>query len=257
MSGDGLYIYCIIETEHDRHFGSISVGILGNQVLAIGYNDIAMVVSNSPLNGEILNSQENMIAHQKVIEMVMREFTVLPVRFGTIAASANEIRGILERRYKLFKNLFREMDHKIELGVKCLWKNMAHIFTEIANEDHQIKQLKEKILKHKGKNIRQMQEQIGQLIENALQIKKETDQNKILQQLKLTTIDFKLNHTTGDEMFLNAVFLISSGREKEFDNVINDLSEEYSNRIKFIYTGPLPPYNFVNLTIELQPWEHV
>ncbi len=64
-----------------------------------------------------------------------------------------------------------------------------------------------------------------------------------------------LNKTLGDEMFLNAAFLVGRGREKEFDNIMEDLSEEYGQRLRFLYSGPLPVFNFVNLVIYPEEWE--
>jgi len=63
----------------------------------------------------------------------MKEFdSVLPIRFGTIASNADEIRNLLDRRYREFKNALRDMDHLIELAVKGIWKNMDIIFREIS-----------------------------------------------------------------------------------------------------------------------------
>jgi len=56
-------------------------------------------------------------------------------------------------------------------------------------------------------------------------------------------------------MFINAAFLVDKGREKEFDNIMDDLSEEYKNRVKFMYVGPLPVYNFINIVIYPEEWE--
>ena len=56
-------------------------------------------------------------------------------------------------------------------------------------------------------------------------------------------------------MFVNASFLVDKGREKEFDNIMGDLSEEYKRKVKFMYTGPLPVFNFVNIVIYPEEWE--
>jgi hypothetical protein len=56
-------------------------------------------------------------------------------------------------------------------------------------------------------------------------------------------------------MFMNAAFLVDKGREKEFDNIMDDLSDEYAEKIRFMYAGPLPPYNFINITIYPEEWE--
>jgi hypothetical protein len=74
--------------------------------------------------------------------------------------------------------------------------------------------------------------------------------------LRRIAIEYKLNKTVGDEMFMNAVFLVDKSREKEFDNnIMDDLSNKYKDRIRFMYAGPMPPFNFVNITIYPEEWE--
>ena len=255
MEKEGKYIYCIIGTKQERNFGPIGIGSRGDEVLTIGYDDLSMVVSNHPM-GKLIVDRENMIAHQKVIEKVMKEFeSVIPVRFGTIATSADEIRNLLDRRYREFKNLLKNMNHKVELGVKGIWRNMDVIFKEIVEENRDIKNKKEKIQNGMVKRNIQNQMEIGKLVEKALVRKKEKEADKIVDALKGIVFDYKLNKTMGDEMFINAAFLVDKGREKEFDNIMDDLSEEYKDRIRFKYAGPLPVFNFVNIVIYPEEWE--
>ena len=145
MEKEGKYIYCIIETKQERNFGPIGIGQRSDEVLTIGYDDLSMIVSSYPAT-KLAANRENMLAHQKVIEEVMNEFdSVLPVRFGTIASSADEIRNLLDRRYREFKSALADMDHKVELGVKGIWKNMDVIFNEIVENNREIKTLKRKL----------------------------------------------------------------------------------------------------------------
>ncbi len=258
---EGKYIYCIIETKIERNFGPIGIGGRGDEVSTISYRDLGMVISNSPMTKYVI-SRENLLAHERVVEEVMKEFTVLPVRFCTIASSADEMRNLLDSRYREFKNLLRDMDHKIELGMKGLWKNMETLFKEITIENKEIKRLKEKIQNGMGKkNISstgtflEAKMEVGKLVEEALKRKKEKEAENIVDALRRTAFDHKLNNTVSDEMFINAAFLVDRGREKEFDNIMDDLSEKHKDRIKFMYVGPLPPYNFVNITIYPEEWE--
>ncbi len=255
MEKEGKYIYCIIATSQERNFGPIGIGERGDDVLTIGYNDLSMVMSNHPIVKFVVN-RENMLAHEKVIEEVMKEFDgVLPVRFGTIASSADEIRNLLDRRYREFKTLLRDMDHKVELGVKGIWKDMDVIFKKIVEENKGIKKTKENIQNDKGKKNIQAKMEIGKMVEHALAIKKEKEAESIVNTLKRAAFDYKLNRTAGDEMFMNAAFLVDKGREKEFDNIMVDLSNKYKDRIKFMYVGPLPVFNFVNIVIYPEEWE--
>ena len=255
MEGEGKYIYCVIETNQERNFGPIGIGGRGNEVLTIGYEDLSVIASNHPLTKLVVN-HENLLTHERVIEEVMKEFdSVLAVRFGTIASNADEIRNFLDRRYREFKNLLRDMDHKIELGVKGLWKNMDIIFKEIIEENQEIKKTKDKIQKNRGKKNIRAKIQVGKMVEKALVKKKEEEAEKIVDALRRTAYEYKHNRAINDEMFMNAAFLVDKGREKEFDNIMDDLSEEYKDRIKFLYAGPLPVFNFVNIVIYPEEWE--
>jgi len=254
MEKEGKYIYCIIGTRQDRNFGPLGIGGRGDEVLTIGYDDLSMVVSSHPL-AEVAGTRENMVGHERVIEEVMQEFdSVLPVRFGTIASNADEIRSLLDRRRKEFKNALRDMDHKVELGVKGMWKDMGTIFDHIVEENKVIKSLREHLIEKDSHNI-QGRTQIGQLVKKELDKRKERQAEEIADRLRRTSFGCKLNKAIGDEMFMNAAFLVDRGREKEFDNIMDDLDSEYKDTVEFMYAGPLPVFNFVNILIYPAEWE--
>ncbi|MFH1856377.1 MAG: GvpL/GvpF family gas vesicle protein [Candidatus Omnitrophota bacterium] len=255
MEKTGKYIYCIITAQSERNFGPVGVGSGDNEVLTISYDDLSMVVSNHPMTKLVVN-KENLLTHERVIEKVCGEFnSVLPVRFGTIASNADEIRNLMDRRYREFKTALKYVEHKIELGVKGLWKDMEIIFQEILKENKDIEKFKKEIEKEKRKKNIQAKIKVGKEVFEALQKKKEEEAEGIIAALRKTVIDFKLNKTMSDDMFINAAFLVNKGREKEFDNIMDDLSQKYEKRTKFMYVGPLPVFNFVNIAIYPEEWE--
>ena len=97
MVEEGKYIYCIIGTNEGRNFGPIGIGGRGDIVSTIGYEDLSAVISNFPLDKYVVN-KENLIAHEKVVEEVMKNYTVLPMRFCTVASSAEEVRNLLRKK---------------------------------------------------------------------------------------------------------------------------------------------------------------
>lgn len=249
MIEEGKYIYCMVGTNEARNFGPIGIGNRGDVVSTVGYQDIGAVISNSPMTKYVI-SRENMTTHEKVIEEVMKDYTVLPVRFCTIATSAEEVRSLLRKRCLEFKNLLRDMDNKVELGVKVLWTNMDAIFQEIVDECGEIKRLKEKIAdKSSGKTYAQ-RIKIGEKVKNALEAKKEKEGREILNVLKKSSVNFRTNQLVDDRMIINAAFLVDKGWEKEFDNKVDELTVKYDERIKFKYVGPTPPFNFINIVVK-------
>jgi len=214
MPQEGKYLYCIIGANEGRNFGPVGIGNRGDVVSTISYRDLSGVISNSPMTKYVV-SRENLLAHEKVIEKTMQDYTVLPVRFCTIATSAEEIRNLLRKRYPEFKNLLRDMDNKIELGIKALWTDMNDILTEIVRENKQIRQLKSKTeVKSPSKQVRADKICLGTMVQSALEAKRQSRREEIVATLRKTALDYRFNKTYGDNMILNAAFLIDRSREK-------------------------------------------
>ena len=249
MAKEGQYVYCIIDSNDGRNFGPIGMGERGDIVSTIGFNDISAVISSSPMTKYVIN-RENMTTHEKVIEEVMKDYTVLPVRFCTIAASAEEVRNLLRRRHSEFKGLLRDMDNKVEMGLKALWKDVSQIFNEIGEKNQEVRKLKKKAEEKAGKGNNSLKIDLGKMVKKALENKKADETLSVVNMFKRTAIDVKTNDVFGDSMFMNAAFLIDRTREKEFDFLVEDLAKKYDDRAKFKYVGPAPPFNFVNIVVK-------
>lgn len=249
MPDEGKYLYCIIEEPSHHTFGPIGIGGRGDEVHSLCYRDLACIVSSTPMTKYVI-SRENLMAHEKVIEEVMKDYTILPVRFCTIATSIDEVRSLLMKRYQEFKNLLRSMDNKVELGLRVFWLNMDKIFREIGASDREVKSLKEKLQKENKNPSINEKIALGEKAKKALDKRREAEAEEILQALKPICVDLCLNETVGDNMVLNSAFLIDRIQEREFDDIVNDLIEKNKDRLKFKYVGPTPPFNFVNLVIK-------
>ena len=255
MSGEGKYIYCIVASSQERNFGPIGIGERGDEVMTISYENLSMVVSNYPLAKFVLEPK-TVLVHEKVIEKIMQEYnSILPVKFGTVAQNADEIRNLLDRRYREFMDLLNYFENKIELNVKCEWKNMNDIFLRIGEEHQEIKMLKERIRQNNCESDAGKMVELGKMVEQELMRRNDDACEVILNALKKTVVDYKVNNVSNEKMFLNAAFLVDFGREKEFDNIVDDLNEEHGDAVDFIYAKPFPPYNFVDINIYPENWE--
>src|SRR5579884_3415087 len=87
---EGKYVYCIIECETPRSFGPIGIGARGDEVYTIHYGGLAAVVSDTPVQ-PYDPTRENALAHEHVQETVMKEFTVIPMSFGTVFVNEQNV----------------------------------------------------------------------------------------------------------------------------------------------------------------------
>jgi hypothetical protein len=256
MERDGKYIYCIIASDYDSNFGPIGIGDRGDLVTTIGFDGLCMVVSDHSLS-DIEVNPKNILSHQKVIEEVMKEFnSILPLRFGNIAATPDEIRNLLSGRYREFMELLRTYENMVEINVKCTWKNIDTIFKEIEQENTAFKSIKQDIKKEQDLDKKNKKRaEVGKMLQEELHKKNKNEAESMMNVFKKATFDFRQNRTTSDAMFFNTAFLMNSGREKEIDNIISDIGEEYKDSIDFSYTGPMPIFSFIELRIFPEKWE--
>src|SRR5918995_911546 len=82
-AGRGRYVYCIIRSTQPLKFGAIGMDEQWPEVYTINYKDMAAVVSDVPI-APLDSTRENVLAHERVHESVMRDHTVIPMSFGTI-----------------------------------------------------------------------------------------------------------------------------------------------------------------------------
>ena len=247
---EGKYLYCVINESQERNFGPMGIGDGGDEVHTLCFRDLACVISSTPMTKYVI-SRENLIAHEKVIEQVMKDYNaVLPVRFCTIATSTEEVRNLMMKRYHELNNLLRSMDNKVELGLKIFWQDMEGIFKEIGETQEEIKTLKEKLTKNSTSPSRDQKVDLGKKVKESLEKKREIEAEEILDVLRPKCIKLRSNKIADDTMLLNCAFLVDKVYEREFDDLIEELSQKYKGRLNLKYVGPVAPFNFAELVIK-------
>lgn len=250
MAGHGKYIYCITEAGQGETFGPMGIGGRGDELYTITCREISAVVSDSPVKRYPV-SRENSIAHERAIEAVFKGHTVLPVRFCTIAENEAKVAAILEREYAEFKGLLERMRGKVEAGVKAIFHKEL-IYQDILVRHEEIRRRKEAVEALPPHKAHWQLVEIGRMVEAALEVEKARVREEIVEALKGSCHDFRLtNRLLGERMIMNAAFLADRDREAGFDHEMDRLAERYGERVIFKYVTGFPPFNFVNLVIQV------
>jgi hypothetical protein len=84
-----------------------------------------------------------------------------------------------------------------------------------------------------------------------LQTRSERYVAEIFEELRDVSVASRANRPIGDKMIMNAAFLIRRDKEAEFDARVKAIAAKREN-LTFKYTGPWPPYNFVNIRLKLE-----
>jgi hypothetical protein len=246
------YIYGVIRTSQPATFGQSLLSLSPEVVYTIVHRDLAGVVSNYSGGDFASLSKEAklhcLMAYQGVIERVMKEYTILPVKFGTLAEDEDEIRHILEQGYKKLAQTLDQMSGVVEIEVAATW-DLKKVLEEIGNEE-EIGQLKRSMAGKSASEILEMQVNAGKLVKESLDRRRESYCSQTVQSLAKAALDIQPNTLVTDEMVMNVAFLIQREKQEEFDNQVRWINEAFSDQINFHVIGPLPPYSFSTVEIK-------
>lgn len=249
----GSYLYCVTNSQPFTQSGSSlqMTGVGGYPVRVITQGDLAAVVSDSQTDQYEI-TLDNVRAHEDVVEAVMRQADVLPVSFGTVANSDQEIQErLLQREADALRSQLEGVKGRVEMGVKALWEQEA-LFAQIATQYSDIQELREQIVGTTPEETYDVRLELGERTDAAIQSQREQDAANILDALSPLAVATKTNGIITDMMIVNAAFLVDKSQVAAFNEKVNALQQANAGRMTFQPAGPLPPYNFVTVVVR---WE--
>lgn len=242
----GRYIYGIIPRPP-----LLSLNLTGmdeKPVTVVPFENLAAVVSESPVRRYEV-SRDFVLRHEWVIEQVMQYYTVLPVRFGTVAANEDDIRAkLLRRHFGSLHGMLKRLDNKVELGVKVWWQH-EQVFSALLEDEPELRLFRDALVTRPAAESLYERVRLGQMVEQALTTRRSYDAHRILDVLRPLAQQVRENPIGDDMMVVNAAFLVDKRRESVFDARVHSLDEDYGCLMHFRYVGPLPPFNFVSLVV--------
>jgi hypothetical protein len=245
---DGVYLFCAIHEKEPKKFGSVQLNGKKNGVYTIHFENVAMVVSK--VTGDVLPTRQNLMAHQQKITEVMKQYSVIPMSFGNVFNSKNDVLLVMEHLNEGFEKLFLQLENKMEVGLKVIPKK--EWMNEEMNKNPLLNQWKDakKDLASPASFYDQIQ--VGEQAQNFILRLEEQAAEEIYEPLLAIAEAGKLNKTIPGKTLLNAAFLIDTNHEELFDKKVNELFEIWKDKLEFKYTGPWPAYNFVNIVLRIE-----
>ena len=243
----GKYIYCFIREKEKITFGNSAIGNLNAPVYTITFKNISAVVSEAPII-DYDPTRKNMLAHQAVVNKVIDKYTIIPVAFGTIASKRKNVESIMDSYYEEFEDLLDYFKDKMEVGLRITWNKQ---YFNIDIESDEIKRLKAIVSGKEEKRVLNEKIALGKLVEEEVLSKRIEYEENIYEKLDKLNVKSKLKEKIPIKTVFNAYFLIEKSKEAAFDKKVLALSELYTDKLNFNYTGPWPPYNFVDINIDM------
>jgi hypothetical protein len=141
------------------------------------------------------------------------------------------------------------------MEVVVLW-DLQQIFQEIGQEEH-ITQLKAQVESRSPEETIIERVAIGQMVQASLERRRASLREYLIHWLKQVSLDLVVNPPMGDVMVANVALLVDEVRQEALDRQLELLDEEFEGQLTFRCVGPLPPYSFTTVQVEVPSFEAV
>ncbi|MFQ5804482.1 MAG: GvpL/GvpF family gas vesicle protein, partial [Candidatus Methylomirabilales bacterium] len=262
MKKEGTQIHGIIGARGPHRPTSLVGGNGESEIYTIPYKYTQAVVRRAEQwdYGSLAKEEllRRLAVHQSVIEKVMVDYAVLPMKFGTFAKDDEEVVRILQSGYPWLRRTLAAVADKIEIDVVAIWEDLGPIFGAIGEEDR-IRELKERIGGKPAAETQEERVQLGKMVKASLEARRARCREDILSVLTSPSLtrDHRVNDVMDDSMIMNVAFLMDRHQEEAFDARVKALDHRFDGSIHFRCVGPLPPYSFSTLEVSRIPSEEV
>ena len=248
MVAGSKYIYGVIPANGEVVLAR--AGIEDEQpVHAIAHSDIAVVVSDTSL-AVCDPTRKNMAAHNRVLEAMMEDHTILPARFGLIATSEDKLRTLLDRYYLTLKSYLSRVDSRMEAGVKIFWQK-ERMLGILEGGSGKLSRLQAEVRSAPPARAQALLVEVGRLVKEQAEALHREYSDRFYARLMKVAVDGRRNYPVNVSNLLNASFLVDVAKDTAFDAALDELDAEYGEWATFRCVKPVPAYNFVNLEMYL------
>ena len=251
------YIYGVVQGDQKALFKIPGLG--GSPVYASAQDGLACFLSDYSGREFGAFSKEELVRslfiHQAVVEKIMQEHTVLPLKFGTLMAGEEEVLSFLSQGHHLLVGALARLHNMVEVEVAATW-DANQVLRELAGQEDIARARTAMSTMPPGKAL-QHQIRFGQMLKDAMDRRRDSYQEQMLAFLKPLALEVQDNVLVSDQMVMNVAFLLNKARQQEFDERVSHLNDLFLDRINFRIIGPLPPYSFATVEVGRPDWEKV
>ncbi len=243
MNNKLLYLYCVTDCGEEENFNAS--GINGGDIEVLEFKDLKVWFSGTD-EIDTKCSLENLKIHNRVSLKLMENHTVIPFKYGTVVKDKDEAYSLMDKLYPRINENIGRLSGKCEMGIKVFGeikneavldygklegvKRLAAIKTKLDSRDY----LMEKIRLYESEKAK------GQELNTLKDI--------LFKEILPLSAENKILNVNKNKLLINSSFLIKKNNiakfEGEFDSIkVNN--PEYS----FLFSGPWPPYNFINISL--------
>jgi hypothetical protein len=239
----GTYVYGMVPADVELNSGVHGVGDPPGEIRLVRSGDLAALVSEVDITRP-LGTPEDLQAHEEILDSVVTEAPVLPLRFGAVLTSEDAVaKELLEANHDEFTAALRQLEGCAEYVVRGRYAERV-ILDEVLSGNSAAAQLRDQIRGRDPNATRGPRIQLGELVNKAITAKREADTRLLLSAMTDHCVASVVRAATSELDAVYVAFLVEAGQLGEVEDVLTDLGDRWQERVQLNVTGPMAPYDF-------------
>jgi Gas vesicle synthesis protein GvpL/GvpF len=238
------YVYGMVPGDVELNSGVHGVGDPPGEIRLVRAGDLAALVSDVDITSP-LGTPEDLQAHEEILDSVVTEAPVLPLRFGAVLTSEDAVaEELLEAHHDEFAAALRQLEGCAQYVVRGRYAESA-ILEEILSENPAAGRLADQIRGSDPDATREQRIQLGEIINNAVADKRQADTSLLLSVMKDHCVASVVRSATSELDAAYVAFLVEADRFTDLERVLTDLGDRWAGRVELSIIGPMAAYDFV------------
>jgi hypothetical protein len=218
-------------------------GLDGAPVELVAHEGLGALVSAAP-TGRPLGTREDLFAHERVVDTVAAEVTVLPMRFGSVIERPAVVDELLAPHLAELDAAIADLDGHVQYSVKGRYEREV-VLREVVVADPEIAELRERVHGVPEEASYQDRMRLGELVVGAIEERARREGGRMHEMLSAQAAASVARPSTDPEQVLDSAFLVPRDRLHEFELAVDQLGTDLAGTVRFRLIGPVAPYDFV------------
>lgn len=255
-SSRGKLIYALTDAGEGAGEQIYKVHGIGNAtVYSIDQGAVAAVVSDIH-SIKVRPERRNLMAHRAVLAHLLEQGSVLPMRFGVIAANADAVRALLGANREAIADQLQRVRNRIEMGLRVSW-DVANIYEYFVGMHPLLREARDRLLQQGDSANRDEKIEVGRMFDHLVGEAREQYTEQVMDVMRRYCEEVMANPAKKEKEVMNLACLIERDAQAEFERGVFEASKLFNNDYLFDYNGPWAPHNFVDLDLETPATEAV
>ncbi len=237
----GLYVYAVGRSGEGET--PPLTGVFDQPAYRLDVGSLCAVVSECPV-AAVRAERRHIAATQAVLAALSARFDVLPMAFGTITKSEDDLRHFLDDHYETLVAQLQRVSGAIEMSLRLNLEAPDPI-AYLVERTPALRAARERVFHGRRPPSNDDKIRLGQMFDDALQHYRDSHTAQVVAAVEASCAEVVALPVRTEREIANLAALVSRSGVDQFEAAVHASAAQIDEDIAFAIGGPWPPHNFV------------